>query len=158
MAPAAKSAIVDCLVRWRDESRIWPSGHRSLDQANQLRRLWIRLWFSKDSTNQPQSINQSICQLGIEASTSMYSLSFCVRVMLPERHQWKPAVQAATVMLTTPPSTASHRPASHADFPYTARNFENAPVTRRSPASRARTLRRAFALCHHIAGWTQACN
>jgi len=33
----------------------------------------------------------------------MYSLTFCVRIMLPERHQWKPAVQAATVMLRTPP-------------------------------------------------------
>jgi len=33
-----------------------------------------------------------------------------------------------------PPSTASYRPASHARlFPYTARNFENAPV-RPSPA------------------------
>ena len=48
------------------------------------------------------------------ASTSMYSLTFCIRVMLPERHQWKPAVQAATVMLRTPPPllTASHRPES----------------------------------------------
>jgi len=30
----------------------------------------------------------------------MYSLTFCVRVMSPERHHWKPAVQAAAVMLT----------------------------------------------------------
>ena len=37
------------------------------------------------------------------ASTSMYSLAFCVRFLLPERHQRKPAVQAAAVMLTTPP-------------------------------------------------------
>ena len=29
------------------------------------------------------------------ASTSMYSLTFCVRVMSPERHHWKLAVQAA---------------------------------------------------------------
>ena len=73
------------------------------------------------------------------ASTSMYSLTFCVRVMLPERHlQWKPAVQAAAVMVRTAPSTASHRRASHAHFPYTARNFENAPVTRQSAASSAR--------------------
>ena len=64
----------------------------------------------------------------------MYSLTFCVRVMSSERHHWKPAVQAAAVMLRTPPSTASHRPASHAHFPYAVRNFENAPVTRRSPA------------------------
>ena len=33
----------------------------------------------------------------------MYSLTFCVRVMFPERHQLKPAVQTAAVMLRTPP-------------------------------------------------------
>jgi len=44
----------------------------------------------------------------------MYSLTFCVRVMLPERHQWKPAVQAAALMLRTPPSPASHRLAARA--------------------------------------------
>jgi len=77
--------------------------------------------------------------------------------MSSERHYWKPAVQGAAVMLRTPPpSTVSHRPASHAHFPYMARNFENAPITRRSPASSTRTPRRAFTLCHHIAGWTQA--
>jgi len=32
----------------------------------------------------------------------MYSLTFCVRVMSPERHHWKPAVQSAAVMLRTP--------------------------------------------------------
>jgi len=36
------------------------------------------------------------------ASTSMYSLTFCIRVISPERHHWKPAVQAATVMLRMP--------------------------------------------------------
>ena len=69
----------------------------------------------------------------------MYSLTFCVRVVSPERHQWKPAVQAAAVtlrtprrwpvtgqpatptshirrtILITPPSPASHRPAARAD-------------------------------------------
>jgi len=64
----------------------------------------------------------------------MYSLTFCVRVMLPERHQWRPAVQAAAVMLRTPPADGQ------------------------SPASSARRPLRAFALCRHIAGWTQACN
>ena len=37
------------------------------------------------------------------ASTSMYSLTFCVRVMSPERHHWMPVVQAAAVILRTPP-------------------------------------------------------
>jgi len=50
------------------------------------------------------------------ASTSMYSLTFCVRVMLPERHQWKPAVQAAAVMLRTPP-VDGQSPASSARRP-----------------------------------------
>jgi len=54
--------------------------------------------------------------------------------MLPERHQWKPAVQAVAVMLRTP------------------------PVDGQSLASSARTPRRAFVLCRHIARWTQACN
>jgi len=80
------------------------------------------------------------------ASTSIYSLTFCFRAMLPERHQWKPAVQAAAVMLRTPhpsrrpvtgqpatrtshlrrailrtpPSRASHRPAARADPAQTA--------------------------------------
>jgi len=40
------------------------------------------------------------------ASTSMYSLTFCIRVMSPECHHWKPAVQA--VILRTPPSPAGH--------------------------------------------------
>ena len=75
------------------------------------------------------------------ASTSMYSLTFCVRVMSPERHHWKSAVQAAAVMLRTAPLTASHRPASHAHLRYTGRNVENASVTRRSLISNARTLR-----------------
>jgi len=33
----------------------------------------------------------------------MYSLTFCVRVMLPEHYQWKPTVQTAAAMLRTPP-------------------------------------------------------
>jgi len=60
------------------------------------------------------------------ASTSMYSLTFCVRVMLPERHPWKPAVHAAAVMLRT------------------------APVAGQSPASSARRSRRAFALSSYL--------
>jgi len=83
----------------------------------------------------------------------MYSLTFCVRVMLPERHQWKPAVQAAAVMLRTSPR---QRPVT--GQPATCAILRTPPVTRKSPASSARRPRRAFALCPHIAGWTQACN
>jgi len=77
----------------------------------------------------------------------MYSLTFCVCVMSPEPHHWKPAVQAVAVMLRTPPSTASYRPASHAHFPYMVRNFENAPITRR-----------ALTLCRHITKFALCCH
>jgi len=53
------------------------------------------------------------------ASTIMYSLTFCVRFLLPERHQWKPAVQTvqtAAVMLRTPP-VAGQSPAGGARRP-----------------------------------------
>jgi len=73
----------------------------------------------------------------------MYSLTFCVRFLLPELHQWKPAVQTAAAMLRMPPSTANHRRASHAHFPYTPHNFEIAPVTRQSAARSARRPRPA---------------
>jgi len=78
--------------------------------------------------------------------------------MSPERHHWKPAAARRSNVENAPhrrPVTGQPG-ARYAHFLYTARNFENAPVTRRSPASSARTPRRAFALCRHIAGWTQA--
>jgi len=80
------------------------------------------------------------------ASTSMYSLTFCIRVMLPERHQWKPAVQAAAVMLRTPPSTASRRPASYVHFPHIVRNFENASLLPacHQPAAHAHLTERSY--------------
>jgi len=49
------------------------------------------------------------------------------------------------------------RPTGHTRFPYAARSFEGAP--RHPPVTVARTpSSRPFALCRHIAGWTQACN
>jgi len=48
------------------------------------------------------------------------SLTFCVRFLLPERHQWKPTVQAAAVMLRTS-TVDGQSPASQ------QRNFKNAP-------------------------------
>ena len=74
------------------------------------------------------------------ASTSMYSLTFCVRFLLPERHQWKPAVQTAEVMLRTPPSAAGRpRPLPVCG----ARFWGSPPVARRSPAGGARRPRPA---------------
>ena len=42
-------------------------------------------------------------QLPTRHRASMYSLTFCVRFLLPEHNQRKPAVQATAVMLRTPP-------------------------------------------------------
>jgi len=57
--------------------------------------------------DKPQPHTESFCVSQVttrhRASTSMYSLTFCVRFLLPERHQRKPAVQATAVMLRTPP-------------------------------------------------------
>jgi len=85
----------------------------------------------------PKIINGNNTQTRHRANISMYSLTFCVRFLLPERHQRKPAVQAAAVMLA-----ANHRRASHAHFPYTARNFENAPPVTASPLPSNRHNRR----------------
>jgi len=90
----------------------------------------------------------------------MYSLTFCVRFLLPERYQRKPSVQATAVMLRTPPvegqSPASQpRPLSV----YGAQFWERPRHPPVSSQQRAQTPPgRPFALCRHIAGWTQACN
>jgi len=47
--------------------------------------------------------------------------------MLPEHQQWKIAVQAAAVMLRTPPIDGQSSASHHANFPHMACNFENAP-------------------------------
>jgi len=72
----------------------------------------------------------------------MYSLTFCVRVMSPERRHWKPAVRAAAVMLRTPPldgQSPASEPRPLAIYGYTACNVKNASVTSRSLISNART-------------------
>ena len=43
------------------------------------------------------------------ASTSMYSLTFCVRFLLPVRHQRKPAIQAAAVTARADPAQPAVR-------------------------------------------------
>ena len=89
----------------------------------------------------------------------MYSLTFCVRFLLPERHQWKPAVQTAAVMLRTTPRAAGRRRAGRARFSYAARGFGGNP--HRPPVAGRRTQTppsRPFTLYRHIVGWMQACN
>ena len=53
-----------------------------------------------------KTISATNSQTRHRASTSMHSLRFCIRIMLPERHHWKPSV-----MLRTPP-VDGHSPAS----------------------------------------------
>jgi len=131
----------------------------------------------------------------------MYSLTFCVRFLLPERQQWKPAVQSTAVRcftfdpwsrifahvvfylidvhgkrLSPLSSLEANRYSGSCGNYKKCSNVENAPVGggpaapvcgarfwRRppSPTGRRRAQTppsRPFALCRHIAGWTQACN
>jgi len=85
------------------------------------------------------------------ASTSMYSLTFSVRVMSPERHHWKPAVQGAAVMLRTPPvdgQSPASQPSPLAIYgaQYSERR-RHPPVTNQQRAHTPRKL--GFALCCH---------
>ena len=75
---------------------------------------------------------------GHRASTSVYSLTFCVRFLLPEGHQWKPAVQTAAVMLRTPPSAAGRpRPLPVCGARFWGRPPSPAGARRPRPAGRS---------------------
>ena len=81
----------------------------------------------------------------------MCSLTFCIRVMSLECHHWKPAVQAAAVMLRTP-SVDGQSQASQPRPPaiYGAHCWErlhHPPVTNQQHARTPRKL--GFALCCH---------
>jgi len=80
-----------------------------------------------EDTNKLQEITRH------RASTSMYSLTFCVRFLLPERQQWKPAFQTAAVMLRTTPVGGRSPAAGRARFPCAARGFGGA--ARRPPVA-----------------------
>ena len=74
------------------------------------------------------------------ASTSMYSLTFCIRFLLPERHQWKCAVQTAAVMLRRPPVGGRSLAGRPRPLPVCGAQFWG---PRRPPASGARRPRPA---------------
>ena len=87
------------------------------------------------------------------ASTSMYLLTFCIRFLLPKCHQWKPAVQTATIMLRTPPRRQSitgepAMPTSHIRRAV----LRTLPVTRQSAAS-ARRSRPAGRSHYGVISW-----
>jgi len=70
---------------------------------------------------------------------SMYSLTFCVRFLSPERHQWKPAVQTAAVMLRTPPAGGRSPAGRPRPLPVCVAQFWGRPPSPagRRPAARA---------------------
>jgi len=83
----------------------------------------------------------------------MYSLTFCVRVMSPKCHHWKPAVQAAAVMLRTPPPPVDGQSPATQPRPlaiYGAQCWQRLPHPPVTNQQRAHTLRKlGFALCCH---------
>ena len=85
------------------------------------------------------------------ASTSMYSLTFCIRVMSPDRHHWKPAVQAATVMSRTPAVDGQSPDSQPRPLAiYSVQCWERLRHLLVTNQQRARTPRKlGFALCCH---------
>jgi len=75
------------------------------------------------------------------ASTRMYSLTFCVRFLLPERHQRKPAVQAAAVMLRTPLVDGQSPGSQPRPLPIYGAQFWERPRSRASQRPAARRPR-----------------
>jgi len=95
-----------CRVTWRERRHSetttynpWPNLHIHNTSSAGLRGQFNTPLFSAFWSN----VFEDCIPTRHRASTSMYSLTFCIRVMLPECHQWKTAVQAAAVMLRTPP-------------------------------------------------------
>ena len=109
------------------------------------------LWYADNIVPTVQVLSDKVDQIAFEhqleistnktrhrASTSMYSLTFCICVMLPECHQWKHAVQPAVVMLRMPPVDGQPAtPISHIRRAI----LRTSPVARQSPASSARRTR-----------------
>jgi len=79
---------------------------------------------------------------------------------MPERHQRKPAVQAAAVMLRTPPINGQSPASQPCPLPIYGTQFWEPP--RHSPVSDQKRTQtppsRPFALCRHITGWMKVCN
>ena len=79
------------------------------------------------------SLNKSGIHVERVQACTLYSLTFCVRFLLPERHQWKPRIPDCRSNVENAPSRRAGRPPR---LPYVARGFGG--VTRRaSPAGRS---------------------
>jgi len=98
----------------------------------------------KKQANNVKRRNANNIQTKHRASTSMYSLTFYVRVM-PERHQWKPAVQAAAVMLRRLPVDGQSPASQQRPLPiYGAQFWErrrHSPVTGQQRAQTSPSVR-----------------
>jgi len=99
------------------------------------------------------------------ASTSMYSLTFCVRFLLPERHQWKARIRDCRSNVENAPRRRPVAGGPAAPACRMRRAVLGVPPRHPRPATSVAGRRRAqtppsrrFALCRHIAGWTQAWN
>jgi len=90
-------------------------------------------------------LSVSITDTTRHRATSMYSLTFCIHVMLPERHQWKPAVQAAIVMFRTPPVDGQSPASQPHQLPIYGAQFWKRPASLAShqPAARAHPSERS---------------
>ena len=112
--------------------------HLSWSSSNLYQRLQSTMIHS--NTIVPANyLRSTATQTRHRASTSMYSLTFCVRFLLPERHQRKPTVQAAAVMLRTPPVDGQSPASQPRPLPIYGAQFWERPLspTSQRPAARA---------------------
>ena len=84
----------------------------------------------------------------------VHRMSHSRSLTMETRHRASTSMYLANILRS---HYVARTPPVEARGPGCRSNVENAPVTRRSPASSARRSRGAFALCHHITGWKQAC-
>ena len=111
----------------RERAKWWISVHREVQYLRSVSRI---SWAARVLSTAPQQLKlrqqEVLCTatifstviiisnyIYIEFASNIWQIQykpgiFCVRVMSPERHHWKPAVQAVAVTLRTPASPAGH--------------------------------------------------
>jgi len=90
---------------YRQMQRDFTAGDKHIASADDVAVVLRAIQLPAAQLLQPGTLTLVVSKTRHRTSTSMYSLTFCVRVISPERHHWKPAVQAAAVMLRTPAVT-----------------------------------------------------
>ena len=130
------------MVRRMNDSRIHVGVSVEFADVKRLtNHRWISVSFYSPNPAQPV-ININTRH---RANTSMYSLTFCVRFLLPESHQRKPAVQATAVMLRTPPVDGQSPASQPRPLPIYGAQFWELPPSPAShrPAARAHPAERS---------------